>query len=164
MFKTRHIILLTVIIVLLSGCVNLKQTSESIKLTPISEYISMVCNRSIFDDRKKVMTRYLARSQEVMDKIIACNSKPLVRIYSEARRMNTDLEGTMIIGFTILPGGDVEKITLISSDIDDKLFENRVSELLMAFKFPKADVGKINMRYPVRFRKYDFKRYVSTVP
>lgn len=134
---------LLAIILLLTGC-------GSMTPTPVSEYVSMVCDRSIFEDQED-MTAFIARSTATTVKVMNCNQKPVYRLYNEALRRDSSLEGIINLNFKVAPNGDVIKVTIISSEMGDKIFEDRLSELLTAFKFPKADTDTVNVQFPLDF-------------
>ena len=74
------------------------------------------------------------------------------KIYQRALRKDPTLGGKVVLKLTILPTGKVEDVEIVSSDIDDKRFLNKLITAVKAINFGSKDnIGKVVASYPLDF-------------
>jgi TonB family protein len=71
----------------------------------------------------------------------------------ELRKCNTkDVQGRVVVGFSIDPQGQVGKASIDQSEVANPLMESCILDVIRAIQFPVPDHGDtIHITYPFRF-------------
>lgn len=83
----------------------------------------------------------------VMDK----NKSKLHALYRKARRSNPTIKGKIVLVITISPSGKVLKVSIASSELDDKKLERRIVARVKKFNFGAQNVKAVTVTYPIEF-------------
>jgi protein TonB len=92
-----------------------------------------------------------ARSREEIETIFDRNKGSLYSLYNRATRSNAELQGKLVLEFTIAPSGDVTMCRVVSSELNDKELENKIVSLVRLFRFEAKDVASITTTKPIDF-------------
>lgn len=91
------------------------------------------------------------RPEEDITIVFDQNKSKLYSIYNRARRKNPGLKGKIVLAITIAPSGQVTKIKIVSSELNDKKLESRLVSRIKQFKFGAMPVEKVTVTYPIEF-------------
>jgi protein TonB len=91
------------------------------------------------------------RSTEEIERVFQKNKSGIFNIYNRALRKNPSLEGKVVVELTIAPGGEVIRVNILSSELDDEKLERKLVLKIKRFKFSKANVAEITVTYPIEF-------------
>ena len=83
----------------------------------------------------------------VMDK----NKSKLHALYRKARRANPSIKGKIVLEITISPSGEVVKVNIASSELDDQKLEKRIVARVKKFNFGADNVKEVMVTYPIEF-------------
>ena len=92
-----------------------------------------------------------ARSREEIETIFDRNKGAIYALYNRATRSNPELQGKLVLEFTISPGGEVTMCHVLSSELNDKELENKIAALVRLFHFEAKDVESITTTKPMEF-------------
>jgi len=92
-----------------------------------------------------------ARSREEIETIFDRNKGAIYALYNRATRSNPELQGKLVLEFTILPNGEVTMCHVVSSELNDKELENKIVSLVKLFHFEARDVETITTTKPIDF-------------
>jgi periplasmic protein TonB len=92
-----------------------------------------------------------SRSAEEIATIFDRNKGQLYSIYLRATRINPELQGKLVLEFTITPAGEVVACKVVSSELNDKELETKIISLVKTFHFPAEDVAQITTTKPIDF-------------
>lgn len=91
------------------------------------------------------------RSEEEIAIVMDQNKSQLHGLYRRARRTNPGLKGKIVLAITILPSGQVSKIEIRSSELNDPQLEARLIARIKRFNFGARGVEKVTVTYPIEF-------------
>lgn len=91
------------------------------------------------------------RSEEEIAIIMDQNKSQLHSLYRRARRTNPSLKGKIVLAITILPSGQVSKIEIRSSELNDTRLENRIVSRIKRFNFGTRGVEPVTVTFPIEF-------------
>ena len=91
------------------------------------------------------------RSEEEIAIVMDQNKSQLHSLYRRARRTNPGLKGKIVLAITILPSGQVAKIEIRSSELNDPALEARLVARIKRFNFGVRGVEKVTVTYPIEF-------------
>jgi len=91
------------------------------------------------------------RSEEEIAIVMDQNKSQLHSLYRRARRTNPSLKGKIVLAITILPSGQVAKIEIRSSELNDSRLEARLIARIKRFNFGNRGVEKVTVTYPIEF-------------
>jgi TonB family protein len=91
------------------------------------------------------------RTDEEITLVFDRKKSVLHRLYNRARRNNPGIKGKIIFKLTIAPSGDVTKLTIVSSALNDKDLEAKLMRRIKQFKFGAKDVKPMTVTYPIEF-------------
>jgi len=94
------------------------------------------------------------RSREEIETIFDRNKGAIYALYNRATRSNPELQGKLVLEFTITPDGQVTMCRVISSELNDKELEGKIVSLVKLFHFEAKDEEKSN--------RNQLKRYASS--
>jgi len=92
-----------------------------------------------------------ARSREEIELVFDRNKGAIYALYSRALRENPQLQGKLVLEFTISPSGDVTMCRVVSSDLNDKTLEEKIVARVRLFHFEPKDVESITTTKPIDF-------------
>lgn len=92
-----------------------------------------------------------ARSREEIETVFDRNKGAIYALYSRALRERPDLQGKLVLEFTIAPSGEVTMCRLVSSDLNDPELENKIVLRVKLFRFEPRDVESITTTKPIDF-------------
>jgi periplasmic protein TonB len=92
-----------------------------------------------------------ARSREEIETIFDRNKGAIYALYNRATRSNPELQGKLVLEFTISPGGDVTMCRVVSTELKDDELERKIISLVKLFHFEAKDVETITTTKPIDF-------------
>jgi len=92
-----------------------------------------------------------ARSREEIELVFDRNKGRIYSLYARALRDNAELQGKLVLEFTIAPNGEVTMCRVISSDLKDPDLERKIISLVRLFRFDPKDVDTITTTKPIDF-------------
>ena len=81
-----------------------------------------------------------ARSQEEIELEFDRNKGAIYALYSRALRDRPELQGKMVLEFTIAPSGDVTACRVVSSELNDPELERKIVARVKLIRFAARDV------------------------
>jgi protein TonB len=92
-----------------------------------------------------------ARSREEIELIFDRNKGAIYSLYSRALRDTPELQGKMVLEFTISPTGEVTMCRVVSSELNDPDLEKKIVARVRLFRFEAKDVETITTTKPIDF-------------
>src|ERR1700683_2482157 len=92
-----------------------------------------------------------ARSREEIKLIFDRNKGRIYSLYARALRENAELQGKLVLEFTIAPSGEVTMCRVVSSELKDPELEAKIVALVRLFHFDPKDVDSITTTKPIDF-------------
>jgi len=92
-----------------------------------------------------------ARSREEIELIFDRNKGAIYALYSRALREQPELQGKMVLEFTISPTGEVTMCRVVSSELNDPDLEKKIVARVRLFRFEAKDVETITTTKPIDF-------------
>ncbi|HSY08644.1 MAG TPA: AgmX/PglI C-terminal domain-containing protein [Steroidobacteraceae bacterium] len=116
--------------------------------------VSSTIARSGLDNRPATRTGSsgkAARSREEIELVFDRNKGAIYALYSRALRERPELQGKLVLEFTIAPSGEVTMCRLVSSDLGDPELESKIVLRVKLFRFEPKDVEPITTTKPIDF-------------
>ena len=92
-----------------------------------------------------------ARSREEIELVFDRNKGRIYSLYARALRDNAELQGKLVLEFTISPTGEVTMCRVVSSELKDPELERKIIALVRLFRFDPKDVDSITTTKPIDF-------------
>jgi periplasmic protein TonB len=92
-----------------------------------------------------------ARSREEIELVFDRNKGRIYSLYARALRDNAELQGKLVLEFTIAPSGDVTMCRVVSSELKDPDLERKIIALVRLFRFDPKDVDSVTTTKPIDF-------------
>ena len=92
-----------------------------------------------------------ARSREEIELVFDRNKGAIYSLYSRALRDQPDLQGKMVLEFTVSPTGEVTMCRVVSSELNDPELEKKIVARVRLFRFEAKDVETITTTKPIDF-------------
>jgi len=92
-----------------------------------------------------------ARSREEIELIFDRNKGAIYALYSRALRDKPELQGKLVLEFTIAPSGDITMCRVVSSDLHDPELEEKIVARVRLFHFAAKDVEPVTTTKPIDF-------------
>jgi periplasmic protein TonB len=92
-----------------------------------------------------------SRSADEIALVFTKNKGAIDAMYARALRDNPALQGKVVIELTIAPSGDITAAHVISSELHDPEFENKLVARIRLFKFEAKDVAALTATKPIDF-------------
>jgi periplasmic protein TonB len=92
-----------------------------------------------------------ARSREEIETVFDRNKGAIYALYNRATRSNPELQGKLVLEFTIAPSGDVTMCRVVSTELKDEELERKIVSLVRLFHFEAKDVEEITTTKPIDF-------------
>jgi periplasmic protein TonB len=92
-----------------------------------------------------------ARSREEIELVFDHNKGAIYGLYNRALRERAELQGKMVLEFTIAPAGEVTMCRVVSSELNDQDLESKICARVKLFHFDAKDVESITTTKPIDF-------------
>jgi TonB family protein len=92
-----------------------------------------------------------ARSREEIELVFDKNKGRIYSLYARALRDNAELQGKLVLEFSIAPSGEVTMCRVVSSELKDPELERKIIALVRLFRFDPKDVDTITTTKPIDF-------------
>jgi TonB family protein len=92
-----------------------------------------------------------SRSQEEIELVFDRNKGAIYALYSRALRERPELQGKMVLEFTIAPSGEVTACRVVSSELNDPELERRIVARVKLIRFDAKDVEPMTTTKPIEF-------------
>jgi periplasmic protein TonB len=92
-----------------------------------------------------------SRSQEEIALVFDRNKGAIYALYGRALRDTPDLQGKLVLEFTIAPSGEVTECHIVSSELKDAELERKIVARVKLFHFEAKDVAAITTTKPIEF-------------
>lgn len=92
-----------------------------------------------------------ARSREEIELVFDRNKGAIYALYSRELRQHPELQGKLVLEFTISPAGEVTMCRVVSSDLNDPELERKIIARVRLFRFEPKDVAPITTTKPIDF-------------
>jgi len=92
-----------------------------------------------------------SRSEEEIALIFDRNKGAIYSLYGRALRSQPDLQGKLVLEFTIAPSGEVTECHVVSSELHDPELERLIVARVKLFRFEARDVAPITTTKPIEF-------------
>ncbi|MGH8133160.1 MAG: TonB family protein [Steroidobacteraceae bacterium] len=91
------------------------------------------------------------RSPEEIALVFDRNKGRIYNLYARALRDNAELQGKLVLEFTIAPNGAVTMCRVVSSELRDPDLERKIIALVRLFQFQPEDVDTVTATKPIDF-------------
>jgi len=92
-----------------------------------------------------------SRTQEEIALIFDRNKGAIYALYGRALRDIPDLQGKLVLEFTIAPSGEVTECHVVSSELKNPELESKIVARVKLFRFEPKDVAVITTTKPIEF-------------
>ena len=92
-----------------------------------------------------------SRSADEIALVFTRNKGAIDAMYARALRDNPALQGKVVVELTIAPSGDITSVRVVSSELNDAEFENKLLARIRLFKFEAKDVATLTATKPIDF-------------
>jgi TonB family protein len=92
-----------------------------------------------------------SRSADEIALVFTKNKGAIDSMYARALRDNPALQGKVVIEITITPSGDITAARIVSSELNDPEFEEKLLARIKLFKFDAKDVAALTATKPIDF-------------
>ncbi len=92
-----------------------------------------------------------SRSADEVALVFDKNKGAIYALYTRALRDNPAMQGKVVIELTIAPSGDITAARIVSSEIDDVTFKEKLLARIRLFKFEAKDVAPLTTTKPIDF-------------
>jgi periplasmic protein TonB len=92
-----------------------------------------------------------SRSQEEIALVFDRNKGAIYALYGRALRDIPDLQGKLVLEFTIAPTGEVTECHVVSSELKNAELESKIVARVKLFRFEAKDVAAITSTKPIEF-------------
>ena len=92
-----------------------------------------------------------SRSEEEIALVFDSNKGAIYALYGRALRDQPDLQGKLVLEFTISPAGEVTECHVVSSELKDAELERKIVARVKLFRFAAKDVATITTTKPIEF-------------
>jgi len=92
-----------------------------------------------------------ARSREEIELVFDRNKGTIYTLYARALREHPELQGKLVLEFTIAPSGEVTMCRVVSSELHNEDLESKIIARVKSFRFEPKDVETITTTKPIDF-------------
>jgi protein TonB len=92
-----------------------------------------------------------ARSREEIELVFDHNKGAIYGLYNRALRERAELQGKLVLEFTIAPAGEVTMCRVVSSELNDQDLEQKICSRVKLFHFDAKDVEPVTTTKPIDF-------------
>jgi protein TonB len=92
-----------------------------------------------------------ARSREEIELVFDRNKGAIYGLYNRALRERAELQGKLVLEFTVAPSGEVTMCRVVSSELNDPDLESKIVARVRLFHFDAKDVESVTTTKPIDF-------------
>jgi protein TonB len=92
-----------------------------------------------------------ARSREEIELVFDRNKGAIYGLYNRALRERAELQGKLVLEFTVSPSGEITMCRVVSSELNDPDLESKIVARVRLFHFEAKDVESITTTKPIDF-------------
>ncbi len=92
-----------------------------------------------------------ARSREEIELVFDRNKGAIYNLYARAMREHPELQGKVVVEFTIAPSGEVTMCRIVSSELHSEELESKIVAHVKAFRFESKDVATMTATKEIEF-------------
>jgi TonB family protein len=92
-----------------------------------------------------------ARSREEIELVFDRNKGAIYGLYNRALRERAELQGKLVLEFTVSPSGEVTMCRVVSSELNDPDLESKIVARVRLFHFEAKDVESVTTTKPIDF-------------
>jgi protein TonB len=92
-----------------------------------------------------------SRAREEVEIVFDRNKGALYALYGRALRDAPELQGKLVLEFTISPAGDITMCRVVSSELNDPELEKKIVARVRMIKFKPGDVEPLTVSKPIDF-------------
>jgi TonB family protein len=92
-----------------------------------------------------------ARSREEIELVFDRNKGAIYGLYNRALRERAELQGKLVLEFTVAPSGEITMCRVVSSELNDPDLESKIVARVKLFHFDAKDVESITTTKPIDF-------------
>jgi TonB family protein len=92
-----------------------------------------------------------SRAREEVEIVFDRNKGALYALYGRALRDQPELQGKLVLEFTIAPTGEITMCRVVSSELNDPELEKKIVARVRLIKFKAADVEPLTVSKPIDF-------------
>jgi hypothetical protein len=92
-----------------------------------------------------------SRSREEIELVFDKNKGAIYALYSRALRDQPELQGKMVLEFTVAPSRDGKMCRVVSSELNDPELERKIVARVRLFRFEPRDVESVTTTKPIDF-------------
>jgi len=92
-----------------------------------------------------------SRSEEEIALVFDANKGAIYSLYGRALRDSPELQGKLVLEFTISPAGEVTECHVVSSELNNPELERKIVARVKLFRFAAKDVATITTTKPIEF-------------
>jgi TonB family protein len=92
-----------------------------------------------------------SRSEEEIALVFDRNKGAIYALYGRELRQRPDLQGKLVLQFTIAPSGEVTECHVVSSELNDPELERKIVARVKLFQFQARDVATMTTTKPIEF-------------
>jgi protein TonB len=92
-----------------------------------------------------------SRSEEEIALVFDSNKGAIYALYGRALRDQPDLQGKLVLEFTISPAGEVTECRVVSSELKNPDLEKKIVARVKLFRFAAKDVATMTSTKPIEF-------------
>jgi TonB family protein len=92
-----------------------------------------------------------SRAREEVEIVFDRNKGALYALYGRALRERPELQGKLVLEFTIAPSGEITMCRVVSSELNDPELEKKIVARVRLIRFKTADVEPLTVSKPIDF-------------
>jgi protein TonB len=92
-----------------------------------------------------------SRAREEVEIVFDRNKGALYALYGRALRDQPELQGKLVLEFTIAPSGEITACRVVSSELNDPELEKKIVARVRLIRFKPADVEPLTVSKPIDF-------------
>jgi periplasmic protein TonB len=92
-----------------------------------------------------------SRAREEVEIVFDRNKGALYALYGRALRDQPELQGKLVLEFTIAPSGEITMCRVVSSELKDPELEKKIVARVRLIRFKPADVEPLTVSKPIDF-------------
>jgi TonB family protein len=115
------------------------------------QVISRIAQASTAEHIERGSSGRASRSEEEIALVFDRNKGAIYALYERVLRQQPDLQGKLVLEFTISPAGEVTECHVVSSELHDPDLERMIVARVKLFRFEAKDVAGITTTKPIEF-------------
>ena len=92
-----------------------------------------------------------SRAREEVEIVFDRNKGALYALYGRALRDSPELQGKLVLEFTIAPSGEITMCRVVSSELNDPELEKKIVARVRLIRFKPSDVEPLTVSKPIDF-------------